>query len=59
MSGGGLRRAVGAQSVGCSCDCCHAARRRVIMQAACVSTAASIAALVALGAAYGLGWTLI
>jgi hypothetical protein len=56
---GGARRAFAAQPVRCSCDCCHTARRREHMQAACISTAATLAAFVAAGVVYALGRTFL
>jgi hypothetical protein len=49
------RRASVAPSVRCSCECCHTARRREQMQAACIATAASLVAVIVASLIYGAG----
>ncbi|MCC2602725.1 hypothetical protein [Sphingopyxis yananensis] len=54
-----VRRASAAPSVRCSCECCHTARRREHMQAACISTAASLVAVIVASLIYGAGKALL
>jgi hypothetical protein len=58
MSGGfagAPRRGSAVQRNRCSCDCCTAARRSEYVQAACISTAASLGAVIVASLIYGAG----